>query len=439
MTEPHASAHALLTSLKFCVIDLETTGGSPERDEIFEIGLVRIENLAVTEERSMRINPGRDIPDFVQRLTGVKTSDVASAPRFEEIADEVTQFAGDCILVAHNTSFDVPFLNAKLLQAGRPALENKVLCTNVMTKYMIPDIVNSNLEYMGNIFNLGEQKAHRAIEDARTTAKLLLKYLEIFEQKDIRKVNQLYYPRNRFELDRHHFERSHQSLAEVTQMIRDQQRPLLVTAKGEQGVIHAILPLENPARDAQRVEAFLRELPWTVITVRLIGPYVEALMQLNAHYLKIPEATRTKTLDFLRELTALSTQADEGPSPLEHDDFLVVPHLIQGQLWVYSLMGLTPFSQLVFKFPAHRKKLTQFLTSQVGRFEQQKGKRRHQLLDELRPFVEHHLRAQKHGGSAHYLFLSRDELKQQQKVFFAKIDKLVKDAPDLFQFPARSI
>ena len=124
----------LLRSLVFCVVDLETTGGSADKDEMFEVGLVRIEDLRVTEERSFRLNPGRDIPDFVQRLTGIKQADVVGCPTFSDVADEIRQFAGDAILVAHNTSFDIPFLNAKLLQAGRPVLENKVLCTNVMTK-----------------------------------------------------------------------------------------------------------------------------------------------------------------------------------------------------------------------------------------------------------------------------------------------------------------
>lgn len=423
---------ALLRSLKFCVIDLETTGGSAEKDQIFEIGMIRIEDLKVTEERSFMVNPEREIPEFVQRLTGIKQADVLGSPTFKEIADEVRQFAGDAILVAHNTSFDIPFLNAKLTEAHLPSLENKVLCTNVMTKYMIPEIVNSNLEYMGKIFDLGDQKAHRAVEDARTTAKLLLKYLDIFQKKDIRKVNQLYYPRNRFELDRRHYDSQDKSLKDIEQILAAETRPVLLTVKGTQGVILSLLPIENPKEEWKKLSVFLSTLDWNLITVRLIGPHFEGLMQFNSHYLKIPEATRLQTLAYLQE------QHPTPPlehSPLEDDDFLVVPHLIQGQLLIYSLMSLGPFSQLIFKFPAHRKKVAQFLQGQVVRFDQNKGKRRHQLLGEVKPLIEAHILKKKAAGDTSHLFLSRNELKKEQRNFFSKIEGLVKIHPDEFKFP----
>lgn len=429
------TAETLLRSLKFCVIDLETTGGSPEKDQIFEIGMTKVENLKITEERSFTVNPEREIPEFVQRLTGVKQADVTGAPVFKEIADEVRLFAGDCILVAHNTSFDIPFLNAKLKEVGRPMFENKVLCTNVMTKYMIPEIVNSNLEYMGKIFDLGQQKAHKAIEDARMTARLLLKYLEIFQQKEIRKVNQLYYPRNRFELDRRHFDSKEKTLTDVMEVLEKEDRPLLITVKGEQGVILSLLPIEHPAKEAQALGKFLSDLNWTLITIRLIGPHIEGLMQLNSHLLKIPEATRVKTLEYLT--TTHSREVEASSSPLEHDDFLVVPHLIQGQLLVYSLMGLSPFSQLIFKFPAHRKKVAQFLQNQVLRVDANKGKRRHQLLGEIRPLIESYLSKMKAAGDDRYLFLAKNELKKEQRQFFGKIEKLVKVHTDPFHFPDR--
>jgi DNA polymerase III subunit epsilon len=429
------SPEALLRSLKFCVIDLETTGGSAEKDQIFEIGMTKIENLTIGEERSFTVNPERDIPEFVQRLTGVKQKDVEGSPTFKEIADEVRQFAGDSILVAHNTSFDIPFLNAKLLESGRPSLENKVLCTNVMTKYMIPEIVNSNLEYMGKIFGLGEQKAHRAIEDARMTSRLLLKYLAIFQQKDIRKVNQLYYPRNRFELDRRHFDVLDKKLTDVGELLKNETRPVLMTVKGEQGVILSLLPVENPAKEWSELEKFLSELQWQLITVRLIGPHIEGLMHFNSHYLKIPEATRLQTLTYLQKLAG-AVPAPEA-SPLEQDDFLVAPHLIQGQMIVYSLMALSPFSQLIFKFPAHRKKVVQFLQGQVTRFDMNKGKRRHQLLNEVRPLIESHLARIKASGDERFLFLESKEFKKEQKTFFAKIEGLIKKQVDPFEFPSK--
>lgn len=431
------SSKDILSSLKFCVIDLETTGGSPEKDKIFEIGMTKIENLTITEERSFMVNPEKEIPEFVQRLTGVKQSDVQGAPLFEEVADEVMQFAGDCILVAHNTSFDIPFLNAKLKESGRPTFENRVLCTNVMTKYMIPDIVNSNLEYMGKIFDLGEQKAHRAIEDARVTAKLLLKFIDIFIAKDLKKINQLYYPRNRFELDRRHFDRKDKDLVDVIEQLKNEPRPVLLTVKGEQGVILSLLPIENPNLSSAKIEKFLEQLQWQQITLRLIGPHIEGLMQLNVNFLKIPEATRKATLDFLME--DQSTPIITQDSPLEQDDFLVAPHLIQGQLIVYSLMGFASYSELIFKFPSHRKKLTQFLQGQVNRFESTKTQRRHQIIQEIKPLIEAHLIKERDSKVSNYIYFNRQDFKKDQKHFFQAIENLVKNHPDPFRFPSRYI
>ena len=123
----------LLSPLSFCVFDLETTGGNLKSDRIIEIGMVRIENLKITEKKSFLVNPKRQIPDFIQRLTSIKQKDVENEQTIEQIIDEILEFIGDRILVAHNASFDVPFLDAVLKRLGRDELENRSICTNLMT------------------------------------------------------------------------------------------------------------------------------------------------------------------------------------------------------------------------------------------------------------------------------------------------------------------
>jgi DNA polymerase III subunit epsilon len=108
------TSNELLRSLKFCVIDLETTGGNPLTEKIIEIGMVKIEDRRIFEEASFLVNPLKEIPDFVQKLTGIRKADVEHAPKIEEVIDEVIEFIGkDSILVAHNTSFDVPFFKRR--------------------------------------------------------------------------------------------------------------------------------------------------------------------------------------------------------------------------------------------------------------------------------------------------------------------------------------
>ena len=197
----------LLSPLKFCVFDLETTGGNLKNDRIIEIGMVRIDNLKITEKKSFLVDPKRPIPEFIQRLTSIKQKDVDGEKVIEELIDEILDFIGDRILIAHNASFDVPFLNSVLKRLGRKELKNRSICTNLMTKYLIPTLMNSNLNYMSQIFEISHNNAHRALDDADATAKLFLKYLDIFKAKGIKKINHLYYPKNRFELDLTHFKK----------------------------------------------------------------------------------------------------------------------------------------------------------------------------------------------------------------------------------------
>ena len=77
---------------------------------------------------------------------------MADAPKIDEVIEEILEFMGDRILVAHNTSFDVPFFNSVLKRLNIEQLENRSLCTNLMTKYMIPNLMNSNLNYMSKVF-----------------------------------------------------------------------------------------------------------------------------------------------------------------------------------------------------------------------------------------------------------------------------------------------
>ena len=230
------SSFQLLHSLSFCVFDLETTGGNHNSDKIIEIGLVRVENLKIVDQKSFLIKPEMQIPEFIQKLTSIKEADVNDAPLIEEVIDEILAFMGDSILVAHNTSFDIPFFNSVLRRLEKPELHNKSICTNLMTKYMIPNLLSSNLHYMSKIFNLKHQKAHRALDDALASAELLLKYLSIFIHKKIHKVNSLYYPKNKFELDRINYKKE-TPLEEIVALLDSLKTPMLVTLKGAEGVV----------------------------------------------------------------------------------------------------------------------------------------------------------------------------------------------------------
>lgn len=430
-----SSSEELLNSLEFCVIDLETTGGNPETEKIIEVGMVKIENRKITEERSFLINPQKEIPDFVQKLTGIRKADVEHAPKIEEVIDEIVEFIGNGILVAHNTSFDIPFLNGVLKNLQRPSLDNKVICTNIMTKYLIPDIMSSNLQYMSQIFNISHSNAHRAIEDARATGKLLLKYLEMFEEKKIRKVNQLYYPRNKFELDRTIIE-SHEGLEEVYRVLEKIQTPAILSVKGDNGVILTILPLKNPASEVAEMKVFLAEFRWSQIHIRLSGPFIEGLFFMNSNFIKIPETYRKKTIEYLKKRYPLPP----APKLIDEQDFVITPHLITGQYIVYSFLNFSPYSQLVFKYPSHKKKLHQFLSSQVSRFEnQQKGKKKIYLQNDIKDIFLSLFQESLTSEPKLYLTLKNADIKDDRKTYLDQIEKLALEHGDPYKFPTKHL
>jgi DNA polymerase-3 subunit epsilon len=429
------SSEELLNSLEFCVIDLETTGGNPETEKIIEVGMVKIENRKITEERSFLVNPQKDIPDFVQKLTGIRKADVEHAPKIEEVIDEIVEFIGKGILVAHNTSFDIPFLNGVLKNLQRPTLDNKVICTNIMTKYLIPDIMSSNLQYMSQIFNISHSNAHRAIEDARATGNLLLKYLEMFEEKKIRKVNQLYYPRNKFELDRTIIE-ADEGIEAVYSVLEKIQTPAILSVKGDNGVILTILPLKNPASEVAEMKDFLADFRWSQIHIRLSGPFIEGLFFMNSNFIKIPETYRKKTIEYLKKRYPLPP----APNLIDEQDFVITPHLITGQYIVYSFLNFSPYSQLVFKYPSHKKKLHQFLFSQVSRFEnQQKGKKKIYLQNDIKDIFLSLFQDSLTSEPKLYLTLKTSDIKDERKTYLDQIEKLALEHGDPYNFPTKHL
>jgi DNA polymerase-3 subunit epsilon len=429
------SSAELLESLNFCVIDLETTGGNPETEKIIEIGLVKIENRKMTEERSFLVNPQKEIPDFVQKLTGIKKADVEHAPKIDEVINEIIEFIGDSILVAHNTSFDIPFLNGVLKNLQMPTLDNKVICTNIMTKYMIPDIMSSNLTYMSQIFNISHSQAHRAIEDAKATAKLLLKYMEIFETKNIRKVNQLYYPRNKFELDRAIIEPA-DGLETVFKTLAKISTPAVLTIKGDNGVILTILPLKNPSEEVEDLRGFFEGYRWSQIHIRLTGPFIEALFFMNANFVKIPEQYRKKTVEYLTARHKLPP----APHLLDEHDFVITPHLISGQYIVYSFLNFSPYSQLIFKFPSHKKKLHQFLLGQIGRFDnQQKGKKKIFLQNDVKDIFLSLFKDALVKDPQVYIPLKIADIRDERKTYLDQIEQMATKVGDLYKFPTKHL
>lgn len=419
----------IVDSLSFCVIDLETTGGNAQKDRIIEIGMVKIKERKIIDQKSFLVNPIIAIPEFIQKLTNIRQDDVKDAPQIEEIIEEVIEYIGDDVIVAHNTSFDVPFLNGVLKRLKRDKLENRVICTNVMTKYMIPEILNSNLNYMSKLFNIEHSKAHRAEDDALATANLLIQYLNIFSDKGIKKVNQLYYPRNKFELDRIHFDNSTSS-EDIIDQIKNYDFSITLTLKGERGLILAVIPLENPKTEFEFAAELLKDQPWEIVTVKMLYPYLDGLFLFNNHFAKYPPEVCEKIMNYLKEKVG----EDSKIFSIQKLDFVISHHLVSEQIISYNFLNLNTNTRSLFKIPAQKKKFFQFLLSQTNRFEnQQKGRRKGTLHAELVPIINAYLDKEKSSGD--YLFLDRKMIKSNKESTLNLIERFVADSSPKVSFP----
>lgn len=432
----NSDSEKLLSNLSFCVFDLETTGSNQKNDKIIEIGLVKIENLKIVETKDFLINPEIKIPEFIQNLTGISQESVKNAPLIEDVIDEIIEFMGDSILVAHNISFDIPFFYSVLKRLKKPPLKNKTLCTNLMTKFLLPTLVNSNLNYMCSIFHIPHKKAHKAIDDALASAKLLLVYLKIFIEKGITKVNHLYYPRDRFELDRKHYLKG-TNPNKIFEDLKKVKTPFTFKIKGEKGAILFTLPCLGTSEEFDFLKAKVETNKWELITIKLYGSFLESLILFANLSYKTKKQAVEEALEFLwathlPNLKRIPNSAEGKINLSSIGDFVFGNHLIPGQFILNPLNFLSHKSQLILKFPAQKKKLIQYLTSKNPKLNKENIKSSI-FPGPVKEFLESYLQLAK--KQADYFFFKKSLPVGNPDEFFRNLEDFISQHPNEERFP----
>lgn len=145
-------------------LDLETTGATPIRDRITEIGLVRFENGVEVCRWQTLVNPEINIPPFIQNLTGITNEMVQDAPTFAEVADELAAYLEGSVMAAHNVRFDLGFLKSEYRRIGQ-TLTQKVLCTVKLSRTLYPQHHRHSLNAIMERHQLTTDMRHRAMGD----------------------------------------------------------------------------------------------------------------------------------------------------------------------------------------------------------------------------------------------------------------------------------
>lgn len=172
----------MLDSNNFTIVDVETTGGSPFFNRVIEIGLLRIEKGEVVESYQTLVNPQMPIPEFITKMTGITDEEVAFAPTFEELAEDILVKFEDAIFVAHNAQFDYSFFKEEFRRAGYQ-FSVPHLCTVKLSRTLFPDFKHHNLSAIIERYEFECEARHRAYDDAKVLWDFL-QYLRLNTQSE---------------------------------------------------------------------------------------------------------------------------------------------------------------------------------------------------------------------------------------------------------------
>lgn len=178
-------SHRLLADETYVVFDFETTGLSAVYDTIIELAAVKIHNGDIIDRFESFANPHHPLSTTTIDLTGITDDLVENAPEVSEVLENFRNWAGDGVLVAHNASFDMGFLNVGYKKLGYPKAENPVIDTLELGRFLYPEFKNHRLNTLTKKFDIELTQHHRAIFDAEATGYLLLKMLKDATEKGI--------------------------------------------------------------------------------------------------------------------------------------------------------------------------------------------------------------------------------------------------------------
>jgi DNA polymerase-3 subunit epsilon len=167
----------------YAILDIETTGGQFNEEGITEIAIYKFDGHDVVDQFISLVNPEIPIQPFVVKLTGINNAMLQSAPKFFEVAKRIIEMTNDCVIVAHNASFDYRILRTEFRRLGYD-FEAKTLCTVELSKKLLPEQPSHSLGKLVRALGIPMADRHRASGDALATVKLF----KILLEKDLEKV-----------------------------------------------------------------------------------------------------------------------------------------------------------------------------------------------------------------------------------------------------------
>ena len=174
----------------FVVFDLETTGFSSEYDKIIEIGAVKIKNGNIIDSFSTFINPEIKIPYNITELTSITNDDVKNADTIDNVLPKFIEFCKDSVLVAHNANFDMSFIRKNCNDLSID-INYTVMDTVPLAKFLFPELKRYKLNTIAKHLGVSLENHHRAVDDAKATADILLCCFKLLDDMKITSLDSL--------------------------------------------------------------------------------------------------------------------------------------------------------------------------------------------------------------------------------------------------------
>ena len=167
----------------YAILDIETTGGQFNEEGITEIAIYKFDGHEIVDQFISLVNPEIPIQPFVIKLTGINNEMLKTAPKFFEVAKRIIEITQDCVLVAHNASFDYRILKTEFRRLGYE-FSSKNLCTVELSQKLLPEQPSHSLGKLVRALGIPIPDRHRATGDALATVKLF----KILLEKDLEKI-----------------------------------------------------------------------------------------------------------------------------------------------------------------------------------------------------------------------------------------------------------
>ena len=169
----------------YVVFDLETLGLNSHKNEIIEIGAIKLQGRRIVDKYSQLINPKRSVPKKIEEITNITDSMLEGMPTIEEVLPGFMEFVGDATMVAHNAPFDMGFIKRDIKKYLGIDFNPAVIDTLQMARDLYPDQRGYNLKAMTKFLKVGLENHHRAVDDSQATAAMFAIFLERYLDKGI--------------------------------------------------------------------------------------------------------------------------------------------------------------------------------------------------------------------------------------------------------------